>query len=70
MTAGFDNKTKVWNLVPALHPLQEGARGAPRLLATLTDHFAAVNVARFSRCGAQKTPPLAEAIPPSLNSNH
>lgn len=52
VTAGFDNKTKVWNLVPALNPLQEGARGAPRLLATLTDHFAAVNVARFSRCNA------------------
>lgn len=56
VTAGFDNKTKVWNLVPALNPLQEGARGTPKLLATLTDHFAAVNVARFSRCGDSEPP--------------
>ena len=54
VTAGFDNKTKVWNLLPALNPLQEGTQGTPRLLATLTDHFAAVNVARFSRCVAQR----------------
>ncbi len=51
MTAGSDHKAKIWNLLPVLEAQQEGARDCPRLLATLADHFAPVNCARFSRSG-------------------
>ena len=51
VTAGSDHKAKVWNLLPVLEVRQELARDCPRLLATLADHFAPVNVARFSRGG-------------------
>jgi protein HIRA/HIR1 len=51
VTTGFDHKSKIWNMLPVLDAEQEANRMAPRLLATLAEHFAPVNVARFSRCG-------------------
>lgn len=51
VTAGSDHKAKVWNLLPVLEVQQEVAKECPRLLATLANHFAPVNVARFSRGG-------------------
>ena len=50
-TAGSDHKVKVWNLLPVLDVQQELSAGAPKLLATLADHFGPVNVARFSHDG-------------------
>lgn len=53
LTSGADNKAKVWNLLPVLDAKQEEDRSIHRLLATLTDHFGSVNVARFSRYKSQ-----------------
>ena len=50
-TAGSDHKVKVWNLLPLLDVKQELDPAAPKLLATLADHFGPVNVARFSHNG-------------------
>lgn len=45
---------RVWSLAPVLDEKAElDEAGAPRLLATLQDHNAPVNVARFSRDGAR-----------------
>ncbi|BDA47922.1 Protein HIRA [Coccomyxa sp. Obi] len=52
VTAGSDHKAKVWNLLPVLEVLQEQDEQCPRLLATLTDHYGPVNVARFSKSGS------------------
>lgn len=49
VTAGANNQTKIWNLAAALDPKQECDKSVHKLLATLADHFASVNVARFSR---------------------
>jgi protein HIRA/HIR1 len=48
-TAGLDQKVKIWNLPAALNAKQEADSSVPPLLATLTDHFGPVNVARFAR---------------------
>eukprot|EP00884_Botryococcus_braunii_P023583 jgi/Botrbrau1/9909/Bobra.0012s0010.2 len=49
-TAGVDGKVKIWNSLPLVSGLQEDDAGKlPRLLATLSDHFGPVNVARFAR---------------------
>ncbi len=50
-TAAADNRVKVWNMLPVIDVHQETDKAAPKLLATLADHFSAVNVARFSRSG-------------------
>ncbi|CAL8463095.1 g2629 [Coccomyxa elongata] len=52
VTAGSDHKAKVWNLLPVLEVLQEQDEQCQRLLATLTDHYGPVNVARFSKSGS------------------
>lgn len=51
MTTGFDHKSKIWNLQPVLDAEQDANKQLPRLLATLAEHFAPVNVARFSKSG-------------------
>jgi protein HIRA/HIR1 len=51
VTAGADQKVKVWNLVAAIDAHTESDNSVPRLLASLTDHFAPVNVARFAANG-------------------
>jgi hypothetical protein len=43
-------QVKVWNLLPVADVAAELNPAVPKLLATLADHFAPVNVARFS-CG-------------------
>ena len=50
-TAGFDHKVKVWNLLPLLDARLDAAADCARLLATLSDHLAPVNVVRFSHGG-------------------
>eukprot|EP00208_Stichococcus_sp_RCC1054_P007374 CAMPEP_0206146678 /NCGR_PEP_ID=MMETSP1473-20131121/31103_1 /ASSEMBLY_ACC=CAM_ASM_001109 /TAXON_ID=1461547 /ORGANISM="Stichococcus sp, Strain RCC1054" /LENGTH=256 /DNA_ID=CAMNT_0053543325 /DNA_START=283 /DNA_END=1049 /DNA_ORIENTATION=- len=50
-TAAADNRVKIWNMLPVIDVNQETDKSAPKLLATLADHFSAVNVARFSRSG-------------------
>ena len=42
-TAGQDGKVKLWSVAPILDPTQEADARVPRLLATLTGHFGAVN---------------------------
>ncbi|KAI8463048.1 MAG: WD40-repeat-containing domain protein [Monoraphidium minutum] len=44
---------RVWSLAPILDEAAEQDPARPRLLATLQDHTAPVNVARFSRDGAR-----------------
>ena len=48
VTAGSDTKVKVWNLLPVLDVRAELNEECPKLLATLNEHCAPVNVAR---CG-------------------
>ena len=50
-TAGQDGKVKLWSVAPILDPTQEADARVPRLLATLTGHFGAVNCARWSADG-------------------
>lgn len=50
-TAGSDHKVKIWNMLPVTDVQQELNAAVPKLLATLADHYAPVNVARFSRSG-------------------
>ena len=50
-TAGGDHKVKIWALGPVLHASVEASTSAPRLLATLADHFGPVNAVRFSSSG-------------------
>ena len=50
VTAGGDHKVKIWALPPLLSAQAE-ADGAPKLLATLSDHFGAVNACRFTSSG-------------------
>lgn len=50
-TAGSDHKVKIWNLLPVADARQELQKDTPRLLATLSDHFSPVNIARFSHNG-------------------
>ena len=50
-TAGGDQKVKVWALAPVLEREVEADAGAPKCLATLSDHFGPVNCVRFSRNG-------------------
>ena len=50
-TAGGDQKVKVWALASALEREVEADEGAPKCLATLSDHFGPVNCVRFSKNG-------------------
>jgi protein HIRA/HIR1 len=50
-TAGGDHKVKLWALPPVLSAAAEAAPGAPKLLATLAEHFGPVNALRFSGSG-------------------
>lgn len=50
-TGGIDNKVKVWNMAAAVDARQEENANVPKLLATLADHAAPVNVVRFSNSG-------------------
>jgi len=50
-TTASDNKIRIWNMGPILDPQKELDPSVPKLLATLTDHFEPVNVARFSPDG-------------------
>jgi protein HIRA/HIR1 len=52
-TAGSDHKVKLWSLLPLLDARFDADAEGTRLLATLTDHHAPVNVVRFSRGGRQ-----------------
>lgn len=52
-TAGADHKVKVWSLLPLLDARLDAAADCARLLATLSDHLAPVNVVRFSSGGRQ-----------------
>lgn len=51
LTAGADKAIRVWNFSPILHEKSELDSNVPKLLATLQEHYAAVNVARFSPNG-------------------
>ncbi len=51
VTAGSDHKIKVWAAGPILSANAEANAAQPRLLATISDHITAVNVARFSPVG-------------------
>lgn len=44
-------QVKIWNLLPVVDVQQELNPVMPKLLATLADHYAPVNVAHFSRDG-------------------
>jgi protein HIRA/HIR1 len=50
VTAG-SSAVRVWNMAPVLDEAAELDASVPRLLATMQDHSAPVNVARFSRDG-------------------
>ncbi|KAF5838057.1 WD40-repeat-containing domain protein [Dunaliella salina] len=50
-TAANDNKVRIWAMGPILDARKEEDPNVPKLLATLTDHFEPVNVARFSPKG-------------------
>jgi protein HIRA/HIR1 len=50
-TAGGDHKVKIWVLAPVVSAAAEASSSAPRLLATLADHFGPVNAVRFSSSG-------------------
>jgi protein HIRA/HIR1 len=51
VTAGGDNKVKIWALPPLLSAQSEADQGTPKLLATLGDHFGSVNACRFTSSG-------------------
>ncbi|GBG66406.1 hypothetical protein CBR_g60059 [Chara braunii] len=50
-TAGGDQKVRIWSMVPLVDKEAETDLTTPKALATLCDHFAAVNVVRWSRAG-------------------
>lgn len=64
VTCGQDNKIKIWSTSPILSDQAEAQGEAifPRLLATLTDHLGAVNVARFAPLGLDARPYLGSSI--------
>ncbi len=63
-TCGQDNKTRIWSTGPILNGSQEEEPGRPRVLATLTDHFAGVNIARLDKIQNQAlVPSLGFQIP-------
>lgn len=51
VTAGGDNKVRVWNMAPVRDAAAEGDAAAPKLLAALDQHAASVNTVRFSSSG-------------------
>lgn len=62
-TAGSDHKVKIWNMLPVTDVQQELSAVMPKLLATLADHYAPVNVARFSRSGKHLATGAAQMHP-------
>ena len=64
VSCGQDNKIKIWSIRPILdeHAETQGEASFPRLLATLTDHLGAVNVARFAPLGLEARPYLSSSI--------
>lgn len=50
-TAGADNRVRIWAIGPILSEALELDGKSPKLLATLSEHCGAVNVARFSKSG-------------------